>query len=152
MTTNKNSITEKQEYKIAQGFSEAWQHPTPEKLISLIHPDTILYQPHLPPVRGKENAYREFQLFLNWMPDFYGTVNHFEGANNVVYIDWVMHFKIGRSEIPVRAIDKIVLADNLIKERAVYFNTLPLIKAIAKTPAIWSRYWKYRTAKRTDRA
>jgi hypothetical protein len=143
-------MTQEPTYRIAKAFDEAWRKPSPDELICLIHPNTVLYQPHLPPIHGRENAYREFELFLNWMPLFHGEVKHFVGRDQIVYIDWIMHFTIGRCHVPIRAIDKITLVDDLIHERAVYFNTLPLIKVIARTPSIWLQYWKYRTAKRVN--
>jgi hypothetical protein len=136
------------EYQMALAFQEAWADPTPESLIKLLHRETVLYQPHLPPIRGIGNALREFQLFLEWLPRFRGEVHGFVGEHNVLFIEWTMLFPLGRKDLRVRAIDRITLRDGLIHVRAVYFNTLPLVKQIMRTPGGWPGYWKYRTSKR----
>jgi hypothetical protein len=99
------------EYQMALAFQEAWADPTPESLIKLLHRETVLYQPHLPPIRGIGNALREFQLFLEWLPRFRGEVHGFVGEHNVLFIEWTMLFPLGRKDLRVRAIDRITLRD-----------------------------------------
>ena len=138
----------KPEHVLDEQFSNAWLKPSPDELIKVIHPDTILYQPHLRPIKGKENAYKEFQRFMDWLPGFYGVTERYEGDKNLVFIEWQMKFPIGKRVISIRAVDRIFIEDGLIRERAVYFNTLPLIKAILGNPGGWRKYYKYRFAKR----
>ena len=138
----------KPEHILARQFADVWLKPSADELIKVIHSETILYQPHLPPLHGREAAYQEFKRFMDWVPGFYGVVDRYEGDNNLVFIEWQMKFPIGKKVISIRAVDRISIQEGLIKERAVYFNTLPLIKAILGNPGGWRKYLRYRFAKR----
>lgn len=50
-------------------------------------------------------------------------IERYEGANNLVFIDYQLKFTVGKKAISVRAIDRIFIKNGLIKKRAVYFNT-----------------------------
>lgn len=133
---------------LAHRFASAWRKPQASELTELLHPETTLYQPHLPPIRGIAKASREFSLFLEWMPNFHGVVDHTVGQDGRLFIEWQMKFPFQRKTISIDAVDSIFIEDDLIKSRVVYFNTLPLIKEIAKSPREWKAYYKYRFAAR----
>lgn len=125
-------------------FARAWKDPTLDRLAALLHPDITFYQPHLPPIRGKVAASGELQRLLDWLPELYGEVDRFQGSDGVVFIEWRMIFPIGRKGVSIRAVDRVLLQDGLSRERAVYFNALPLIVAIVTHPRTWAGYLKYR--------
>ncbi len=60
------------EQEFARRFAETWQHPSPERLAALLHAAVVLYQPHLPPIHGRQAALEEFQRLFRWLPDTYG--------------------------------------------------------------------------------
>jgi len=131
------------EQAFAQRFAEAWKQPSPERLVALLHPDVVLYQPQSPAIRGKEAARREFQRLFRWLPDLCGDVERWCGASGVVFIEWHMRFPIGKG-LAIRAVDRFVLQEGLGIERAVYFNPLPLLAAVVSHPHLWPGFIRYR--------
>lgn len=49
-------------------FAEAWKSPTSERIVRLLQPDAVLLQLHLPAIRGKAAALREFRRLFRWLP------------------------------------------------------------------------------------
>jgi hypothetical protein len=135
------------EQEFAQRFANVWKHPTPERLVELLHPNVVLYQPYGPPVRGKAAARAEFVRLLRWLPDLHGTVERTMGARDVIFIEWLMKFPIGRHGVAIRAVDRFLLRDGLGIERAVYFNQLQLLTAILTHPSSWLGFLRYRTGR-----
>src|SRR5262245_28068127 len=109
------------EQEFAQRFADVWKHPSPEQLVALLHPEVVLYQPNAPPIRGKDAARAEFERLFRWLPGLYGTVERATGAQGVIFIEWQMHFPIGRQGLAIRAVDRFLLQDGLGIERVVYF-------------------------------
>src|SRR5262247_3825458 len=89
----------------AQRFAAAWKQPTLDRLLPLLHPDVVMYQPHLPPIRGKAAASQEFARLLRWLPNLYGVVDRFRGAQGVLFIEWRMIFPFGRNGVSIRTVD-----------------------------------------------
>jgi len=115
------------EQEFAQRFAETWKHPSPERLVALLHPDVVLYQPHWPAIRGKAAAREDFQRVFGWLPGLYGEVDRFLGSESVVFIEWRMIYPIGRKGVTIGAVDRFSLRDGLGIERVVYYNQLPLV-------------------------
>jgi hypothetical protein len=115
------------EQEFAQRFAEIWQHPSPEQLVALLHSEVVLYQPQMPPIHGRQAALEEFQRLFRWLPDTYGEVERFCGANGVLFIEWQMKLPIGKNGLSLKAVDRFILQEGLGIERAVYFNQLPLM-------------------------
>ncbi len=132
------------EQEFAERFAKVWKQPSVEQLVALLHPDVVLYQPHLPVMHGRAAAREEFQRLLHWLPGFYGEVKRFRGSEDVVFIEWQMVFPIGRKGVSIGAVDRFILQDGLGIERAVYFNQLPLLVAVLAHPRVWPGFWKYR--------
>lgn len=124
-------------------FAHVWQHPSPERLVALMHADVVLHQPHAPPICGKAAALGEFQRLLRWLPGLCGEVERWCGASGVVFIEWRMRFPIGRGLV-ISAVDRFVLQEGLGIERAVYFNQLPLLRAVVTHPQAWPGFMRYR--------
>jgi hypothetical protein len=134
------------EQDFVQRFAEVWKQPSPERLVALLHPDVVLYQPQSPAIRGKQAARREFERLFRWLPDLCGEVERWCGASGVVFIEWRMRFPIGKG-LAIRAVDRFVLQQGLGIERAVYFNQLPLLAAIVSHPQVWPGFIHYRFAR-----
>jgi hypothetical protein len=131
-------------HAFAEAFEEAWSRPTPEGLVALLHPDVVLLQPHLPPIRGKENALKEFRRLLNWLPGLYGVIERSSGTDDILFIEWQMKLSVGRKTISIRAVDRFRLDNGLGIEREVYFDQLVLIRAVVAHPGLWLGYIQYR--------
>ena len=132
------------EQEFAQRFADAWKRPTLERLLALLHPEVVLYQPYGAPIRGKAAARAEFERLLRWLPGLHGTVKRTVGGRGVVFIEWVMHFPIGRRGVSIPAVDRFLLRDGLGIERAVYFNQMQLVSAVLTHPSSWRGFVHYR--------
>jgi SnoaL-like domain len=135
------------EHEFARRFAEAWSRPSPERLVELLHPDVVLYQPHLPTIRGKAAALEEFRRLFHWLPGLHGEVDRSCGFNGVVFIEWRMKFPIG-SGISIGAVDRFLLKDGLGLERAVYFDQAPLFASTITHPRALAGFLKYRLGRR----
>ncbi len=129
---------------LAEEFRNAWARPTVESLAALLHPDCILHVPGSKPSAGKEKSTNEFQRLLNWLPGFYGTISDFYCIDNIIFIEWMMHFPFKSKALNVKAIDKIIASDGLIKERFVVFDSAKVYRYILSHPAEWYSYYKYK--------
>jgi SnoaL-like domain len=132
------------EQEFVQRFADVWKHPSPERLVALLHPEVVLYQPYGSPVRGISAARAEFERLLRWLPGLHGAVVRATGAEGIVFIEWQMHFPIGRQGMVINAVDRFLLQDGLGIERAVYFNQLPLVSAVLTHPQVWPGFLRYR--------
>ena len=131
------------EQEFARRFAEAWKQPSPERLVALLHPDVVLYQPHRPVIRGKAAALDDFQRVFRWLPGLHGEVDRFLGSQGVVFIEWRIIYPIGRKGVPIGAVDRFTLLDGLGIERVVYYNQLPLVIPILTHPRVCAGYLKY---------
>lgn len=133
---------------MAESFSErfaaAWAAPTAEGLAALLAEDVVLYQPHLPPIRGREAARAEFARLFAWLPGTHSRVKNWQENAEIALIEHELHFPVGRGHIRIPAVDCFRLEDGLAKERVVYFDQLRLIAGVARHPSLWIGYLKYR--------
>jgi ketosteroid isomerase-like protein len=129
---------------VLAGFANAWAHPRVERFVELLHPDVRLLQPVTKPILGREAARREFARLLAWLPDLCGTVDHGAADGDVLLIAWRLRFALGRRPFELRIVDRIVVADGLIREREAYYDSLGLMMVLLRRPAAWVGYWRYR--------
>ena len=47
-------------------------------------------------------------------------------------------------QLQARIVDRIVVADGLIREREAYYDSLALMIALLRRPSAWAGYWRYR--------
>jgi ketosteroid isomerase-like protein len=131
------------EHAFGLKFAQAWDRPTVDALCALLHERASLYQPHRPPIRGRDAARGEFARLLRWLPGLRGDVELVRGGDGAVFIEWQMEFPIGRG-VSLRAVDRILLRDGLVLERRVYFDPRALMLAVLRAPAQWRGYLRYR--------
>jgi hypothetical protein len=128
--------------EFAQRFAGAWARPTPEGLVSLLHVDIVLLQPHLPPIRGKAAALNEMRRLLRAAPEIHGEIERARGNDGVVFIEWRM--KLTREHKGIHAVDRFLLQDGLALEREVFFDQFALMAALGKRPRLWPGFLRYR--------
>ena len=128
----------------AERFAQAWSAPTPERLVDLLHPNVVLYQPWAPTIHGRAAALREFRRLFAWLPDLHGIVERSSQTGEVVFIEWQMRFPTGREMVSVKAIDRFVLQGGLGIERTVCFDQFNFLAAIIGHPSLWPGYVRYR--------
>jgi hypothetical protein len=130
---------------VAERFREAWDTPEVERFVALLHPDVRLLQPVTPTIVGRENARAEFRRLLRWLPDLRGVVDSWAiGADGQLLIAWRLRFTLGRGPFELRIVDRIVVADRLIREREAYFDSLSFLLATLRRPSAWGGYLRYR--------
>lgn len=132
--------------QLVEGFKEAWAKPTVEKLWALLHPNCILHVPGSKASTGKEISSNEFKRLLYWLPGFNGTVTEFHCIGNIIFIEWVMHFPFKAKTLNVKALDKIIESDGLIKERFVFLDSAKVFRYILTHPSEWYSYYNYKWA------
>lgn len=128
----------------SEQFIKAWKNPTPEGLASLLSEDVVLYQPHLPPIRGKQQAIQEFRKLLKWIPGAHSEVTFWKEDTELAFIEHILKFPVGSNVIEIHAVDRFTLENGRGKERVVYFNMLSLIAGVLKHPSLWLGYVNYR--------
>ncbi len=138
------SVAPSQHPALARAFAEAWRNPTPERLVALLHPDVVLFQPHRPPIRGRAAALADFRRLFTWLRGLHGVVERASGDDRIVFIEWQMVLPIGHDTVAIRAVDRFRLEGGLGIERAVYFDQLALVRALVTHPRLLPGYLRYR--------
>ena len=129
---------------VVAGFTRAWAHPDLDRFMALLHPDVVLLQPVTKPIHGKAAARAEFAKLMRWLTDLRGTVDHSAADGNVALVSWRLGFTLGRRPYELRIVDRLVVADGLIREREAYYDSLGLMLALLGRPSAWLGYWRYR--------
>jgi ketosteroid isomerase-like protein len=129
---------------VGERFAAAWASPELERFVALLHPDVRLLQPVTRPIVGREAARREFSRLLAWLPDLCGTVDRTAVDGDTLLIAWRLRFGLGGAPYELRIVDRIVVADGLIREREAYYDSLALMLALLGRPRAWLGYWRYR--------
>lgn len=132
------------ETEMARAFETAWAAPTPERLVALLHDDVVLFQPQLPPIRGKAAARAEFERLFRWLPATHGIVDRTLSAPGVTMIEWRLVFPIGRHGTTIPIVDRLTIRDALIAERAAYFDQTPILIAVGARPWLLPGFARYR--------
>jgi ketosteroid isomerase-like protein len=129
--------------RVIDGFARAWAHPRVEDFVALLHPEVTLLQPVTKPIHGRDAARAEFTRLLAWLPDLEGIVDHSAADGDVVLIAWRLRFTLG-GPYELRIVDRIVVADGLIREREAYYDSLGLMLTLLGRPSAWLGYLRYR--------
>jgi SnoaL-like domain len=99
-----------------------------------MHPDTVLLQPIAPPARGRGALQALFGPLFKAVPDLEGVVKRWGETADGVFIELTLRGHLGRKPIEWTVVDRIILADGLIRERRSYFDSAPLVKALVLRP------------------
>jgi SnoaL-like protein len=131
-------------HRFVEAFESAWSRPTPERLIALLDPEVVLLQPHLPPIRGRDAALKEFRRLLTWLPALHGAVERSSVSDLDVFIEWRIRLPVRNETISIPAVDRFRLRDGVAVERRVYFDQFALIGAVLRHPPLWPGWVRYR--------
>jgi len=130
--------------KVVEGFTQAWATPAVERFAALLHPEVVLIQPVVTPIRGREAGRAEFSRLLRWLPDIRGTVDRVAVTGDTALVAWRLAFSLGGRPFETRIVDRLVVADGLIREREAYYDSARLVAAIVTRPSAWIGYLRYR--------
>jgi ketosteroid isomerase-like protein len=139
------------------GFAEGWRSPAgPDAFVEhfrpLLAPDIRLIQPQVPTVVGQRAFAEEFvRPLFALMPDLHGEVERWAARDDGLYIELTLRGTLAGRPISWRACDRLILRDGVAVERESYFDSLPLLVAVATTPRAWPRYARLRAARLFNR-
>jgi hypothetical protein len=126
-------------------FTELWQAPTPERLDTVLAPDTRLSAPMVPTTSGLEAGKQVFADLFELIPDMTAEVHRWGATADGVLIELTVRGTAGGGPISWPSVDRFVLnEDGLATERFTYFDSLPLALTVARRPRTWPRLMRSR--------
>jgi hypothetical protein len=99
-----------------------------------MHPDTVLSQPIARPARGSGALRELFEPLFKAIPDLGGELRRWGETADGVFIELTLRGHLGGRPLEWTVVDRIILEDNMIRERQSYFDPTPLLKAVALRP------------------
>jgi ketosteroid isomerase-like protein len=99
-----------------------------------MHPNTALIQPLAPPARGPGALRELFGPLFKAIPDLVGVVERWGENADGVFIELTLRGHLGRRPLEWAVVDRIILEDGKIRERRSYFDSVPLVRAVALRP------------------
>lgn len=121
-------------------FEAAWADPSAERLGALCHPDGRLVQPLEREIRGPDATEAMWRRTFALMPDLRGEVLDWAERDGFLAISIRLRGTLGRRRVEWISSDHIRLEDGLVKERIAYFDPLPLVGAVLRSPRVWPRF------------
>jgi SnoaL-like domain len=126
-------------------FTEFWQAPAPERLHTVLASDARLSAPMIPTTYGLEAGERAFADLFELISDMTAEVHRWGATTDGVLIELTVRGMAGGSAISWQTVDRFVLNDDgLATERFTYFDSLPLILALARRPKTWAGFARSR--------
>ncbi len=129
-----------------QGFTEGWRAPDgAEGFIAhfreMLADDIRLVQPQLGTTVGRRAFEEQFvRPLFELIPDLRAEVERWAVNGDEAFIEITLRGTLGTRAISWRACDRITLRDGVAIERETYFDPMPLIAAIVRTPRAWPRF------------
>lgn len=115
-------------------FERAWASRSLSALGDLLHADVCLRQPLLSPRRGRAAALRSLANVLGLLPNLGIELEHWAGDSERIFIAFTLHARLGRAALRLPMVDRMSLVEGLIRERTVYFDPWPLVRAVLLQP------------------
>jgi SnoaL-like protein len=123
-------------------FAEFWSDPSPQKMGGLLTPDVVLIQPLAPPMHGLAAAESEFGKLFAWLPDLRATVDGWGSNGAEIFIAFRLHATIAGERIEWPVVDRFVMRAEKAEKRTSYFDALPLVVRLLRTPSAWLEWWR----------
>jgi ketosteroid isomerase-like protein len=126
-------------------FAEFWQAPAPERLDTVLARNARLSAPMVPTTSGLEAGRRVFEELFELIEDMTVEVHRWGATSDGVLIEFTARGTAGGAPISWESVDRFVLdADGLASERFTYFDSLPLVLALARRPRVWPGFTRSR--------
>ena len=123
-------------------FADFWSAPTPGRMGEILTEDVTLIQPMSHPMVGLVAAQDEFRALYRWIPDLRAEVTHWAGQGGTLFISFTLTGTLGRNtKLYWPVVDRFELVGNKAVKRITYFDALPLLWTILKTPSAWWAWW-----------
>jgi hypothetical protein len=126
-------------------FVEFWRAPATERLHTVLAPDARLSAPMVPTTYGLEAGKRAFADLFELISDMTAEIHRWGATSDGVLIEFTVRGMAGGSPISWESVDRFVLDDDgLATERFTYFDSLPLVLALARRPKAWPAFTRGR--------
>ena len=129
-------------------FAEGWANPVDAEAFCdhfdrWLDDDVVMIQPSLRPIVGR-SAFRErfARPLFGLVPDLHGTVEGWAAAGDAIYIELRLEGTVGRRPFTMHTCDRVKLRDGKAVERVAYLDPTPLLRAVAKSPRTWPRFFR----------
>ena len=99
-----------------------------------MHSNAALIQPITPPARGPSALRELFGPLFKAVPDLTGTLRRWGETADGVFIELTLRGHLGRKPLEWTVVDRIILGESMIRERRSYFDSVPLLRAVALRP------------------
>jgi hypothetical protein len=143
------AVAEERAADFARRFAEFWAAPSPDLLDDLLAEDVRLVAPMTPVTHNLADGKRAFATIFDLIPDLTAEVHGWGATESGVLIDFTLSGSAGGAPISWAAVDRIAIGeDGLATERISYFDSLPLILAVARRPRAWPGFLRSRLASR----
>jgi len=123
----------------AEQFAAGWAAGGPadrfvEHFARLSAPQLLLIQPLSPPLRGLAGLRTMAEQLFEAMPDLRGEVIRWGPSEDGVLIELTLRGTLAGQPMEWTVVDRIVLRNGLMVERRSYFDPLPLIPRMSRSP------------------
>ena len=130
-------------------FADFWSAPAPGLLGTILAEDVRLVAPMTPTTHSLAEGKRAFARTFELIPDLTAEVHRWGATEHGVLIEFTLSGSAGGSPISWRAVDRFTIGeDGLATERVSYFDTMPLIGAVARRPRAWPAFLRSLTGRR----
>ena len=124
-------------------FTDYWAAPAAERMSELLTDDAVLVQPLSLPMDGLAAAQAEFRRLFRLVPDLRGEIHRWGGHGDTLFIEFTLSGTVGRNRaLSWPVVDQLQLVGERACRRVTYFDTLPLLWAVALTPSAWWPWWR----------
>jgi hypothetical protein len=131
--------------EFVERFAAYWRAPSTEGLEALLAADVRLVAPMTPTTHTLADGKRAFAAILELIPDLTAEVHSWGPIEDGVLIEFTLSGTAGGAPISWDAVDRIALReDGLASERISYFDSAPLVRAVARRPRAWPAFVRSR--------
>ncbi len=133
-------------------FKDAWRGPPDiARHEALYSEDTVLIQPLMGALRGREECRAGFARLFAMVPDLHAVVHRWSASDDAIFIEFTLRGTFGGRELSWSAVDRFTLTGGLIAERVSYFDGAALAAAMAARPRGWRQMLATRFVPRIER-
>jgi hypothetical protein len=133
----------------ARRFADFWSAPAPERLGSILAANVRLVAPMTPTTHSLAEGERAFARLFGLVPDLTAEMHGWGATETGVLIEFTLSGSAGGAPISWRAVDRFTIGEGgLATERVSYFDSLPLIGALARRPRAWPAFLRSRAGGR----
>jgi hypothetical protein len=138
VTPMQNSLDEKADFVdyFRQGFAKGSRDAFLNHFLPRIQPDATYRQPLSRGGSGHAGFRRLFTCMFAVVPDLHGTLHRWGPTEGGVFIEFTLGGTLGRGQVAVNVVDRIVLHDGCIVSNDTYFDSVPLLPRMLAHPIL----------------